>query len=385
MTATALVRDFTDEQQAFRAAIRDFAARECGTQEQRRRLTDDGELLHNQALYERIAELGWIGVALPEEQGGGGGGVVDQCLMLEEAHIGKLPIGAIRTSLIVAGNYLRAGAEFQKEQMLPAICSGRVQAIAMSEPEAGSDVANIRCRAEKADGGWVIDGHKTWCTNAHIADRILVVCRTDTSQGKHHGLTMLDVPADHAALSMSRITTMNGRETNDLYFTECFVPDSAVVGAVDGAWKQLMGGLNLERLILAATMLGVTQGALDDALRYITERRQFGQPIGSFQAVKHRFVDLATEVEVCRLLVYAVARKVDDDPTRMLPREASMAKLKMTEVARRVTLDCIQMMGGYGYAKEYEVEQAARQAIGSTIYAGTNEIQREIIAKTYGL
>jgi isovaleryl-CoA dehydrogenase len=132
-------------------------------------------------------------------------------------------------------------------------------------------------------------------------------------------------------------------------------------------------------------MLGVARRALDQTLSYIRERKQFGKPIGSFQTIKHRFADLATELECCQLLVYAVARQIDQDPDTMLPREASMAKLKVTEVARRLTLDCVQMMGGYGYAQEYEVEQAARQSIGSTIYGGTNEIQREIISRTFGL
>src|SRR4249919_545381 len=148
---------------------------------------------------------------------------------------------------------------------------------------------------------------------------------------------------------------------------------------------QLMAGLNVERLILAASALGIAQRAFDDVLAYIKERKQFGRPIGSFQALKHRIADLATEIECTRLLVYDVARKVDADPNQLLPREASMAKLKATEVAKRTALEGMQMMGGYGYATEYDMERHVRHTIVTTIYGGTSEIQREIISRSLGL
>jgi alkylation response protein AidB-like acyl-CoA dehydrogenase len=141
----------------------------------------------------------------------------------------------------------------------------------------------------------------------------------------------------------------------------------------------------VERLILAASALGIAERAFDDTLAYIKERKQFGRPIGSFQALKHRIADLATELESTRLLVYDVARKVDEDPSRMLPREASMAKLKATELAKRCALEGMQMMGGYGYASEYDMERHVRATLVMSIYGGTNEIQREIVSKTYGL
>jgi isovaleryl-CoA dehydrogenase len=193
------------------------------------------------------------------------------------------------------------------------------------------------------------------------------------------------VPTDSEGVEIRGIDTMGGREVNDVFFTDCYVPEEAVLGQVDQAWMQLMAGLNVERLILAALMLGYGERALDDTLAYVKERKQFGRPIGSFQALKHRIADLATELECCRLLVYDVASKVDADPGRMLPREASMAKLKVTETARRVALEGMQMMGGYGYATEYDMEGHVRRTVVSTIYGGTSEIQREIIAKTYGL
>ena len=375
----------TDEQAAFRDAIRDFCQRECGTREQRLALTGGDTDSHNNEVYARLAALGWIGVGLPEDYGGGGGGAVEQSILIEETQYGLLPIHALRTSLIVAGNYERGGSEPQKERILRAVCDGRVQAIAMSEPEAGSDVAALRCRAVAGDGGFVINGQKTWCSNARIADQVLLVCRTGATGRKHEGLTMLEVPVGAEGMELRPIPTMGGDETNDVFFTDCVVPTEAVVGDIGGAWKLLMAGLNVERLIIAALMLGHARRALDDLLGYVSRRKQFGRPIGSFQALKHRIADLATEVECCQLLTYAVARKVDEDPTTMLSREASMAKLKVTEVAKRVALEGMQMMGSYGYACEYDMEGHVRKSLVTTILGGTSEIQREIIAKTYRL
>jgi alkylation response protein AidB-like acyl-CoA dehydrogenase len=288
-------------------------------------------------------------------------------------------------SLIVAGAYERFGTEEQKREILGGICSGRVEAIAMSEPEAGSDVGNLSCRAEKSNGGYVLNGQKTWISAAHLADHILVIARLDSSGSKHEGLTMLSVPTDAEGIEIRGIQTLGGKEVNDVFLTDCYVPDDRVLGEAGGGWMQLMAGLNVERLILGATALGIAQRAFDDVLDYIKERKQFGRPIGSFQVLKHRIADLATELEATRLLVYDVARKVDEDPSRMLPREASMAKLKATELAKHVALEGMQMMGGYGYASEYDMERHVRATLVMSIYGGTNEIQREIVSKTYGL
>ena len=181
------------------------------------------------------------------------------------------------------------------------------------------------------------------------------------------------------------IETMGGEVVNDVFFEDCVVPADRLVGEEGGAWTQLMSGLNVERLILAGLMLGTAQRAFDDTLSYVREREQFGRPVGSFQSLKHRIADLATEIECCRLLTYDVARKVDANPGAMFPREASMAKLKVTETAKRVALEGMQMMGGAGYATEYDMEGHVRTTLVSTIYGGTSEIQRDIIGKTYGL
>jgi alkylation response protein AidB-like acyl-CoA dehydrogenase len=198
-------------------------------------------------------------------------------------------------------------------------------------------------------------------------------------------MTMIWVPRDADGMEVIPIETMGGRETNHLYFTDCSAREEDVLGEVDQAWTQLMAGLNVERLILAATMLGIAQRALDDLLLYVKERRQFDRPIGSFQALQHRIADLATDLQAARLMTRWVATLNDEDPDRMLPQQASMVKLFVTEVTKRVTLEGMQMMGGYGYSSEYDMERLVRTSLVSTIYGGTSEIQRTIIAKTLGL
>ncbi|GLW27509.1 acyl-CoA dehydrogenase family protein [Actinoplanes regularis] len=359
--------DFTVEQRDFAAAVADFCKREQWVTQP-----------HDQTVYEKMAALGWLGVTESS--------LVDTCLFLEQTAYGMAPIGGFATSAIVAGAVRRFGSEQQQATVCGGLADGRTFSIAMSEPEAGSDVAALACRATPgADGTWVINGQKTWCSNAHFADAILLVARTSGGPGDHDGLTMLLVPTPTPGLRISGIDTMGGREVNDLYFTDCVVPADAVVGAIGQGWRQLMAGLNLERLILAALMLGTAQRAFDDALAYIRERKQFGRPIGTFQVQRHRIADLATEIECCRLLVYRVAALADREPGRVLARESSMAKLKTTEVAKEVALAGMQMMGGYGYATEYDMERHVRATLVSTIYGGTSEIQRDIIGKTYGL
>jgi alkylation response protein AidB-like acyl-CoA dehydrogenase len=380
-----MTEHFTDEQRDFVKAIDDFCARETGSAEQRDKLTDGGRNPHSAELYKKMADLGWLGISLPEEYGGAGQGMLDLVLFLEQTAYNQAPIGGFATTIIAAAAYEKFGSAEQKRRLLPAVAGGSVLAISMSEPEAGSDVGALTCKAQRDGDGWVINGQKTWCSNAHIAEDILLVARTSSAEGKHHGLTMFSVPADAAGLAIRGIDTMGGKEVNDLYFTDCLLPADAVVGTEGEGWSQLMAGLNLERMILAGLMLGTARRAFDDALGYVRERKQFGKPVGSFQALRHRIADHATELECTRLLVHDVARTIDENPDKLFPREASMAKLKATEFAKAMALDGMQMMGGYGYATEYGMERLVRSTVVSTVYGGTSEIQRDIIGKTYGL
>jgi alkylation response protein AidB-like acyl-CoA dehydrogenase len=190
---------------------------------------------------------------------------------------------------------------------------------------------------------------------------------------------------DTPGLEIRGIDTLGGREVNDLYFTDSLVGLDRLVGTENEGWSQLMAGLNFERLVGAAGFLGLCRRIFDDTLDYVRGRVQFGRPIGSFQAIKHRIADLATEIEACRLLVYEVASMADATPGQLYPKETSMAKLKTSEVLKTMALEGMQMTGGMGYTKEFGMEAHLRHAIIATVYGGTSEIQREIIAKQTGL
>lgn len=373
----------TEEQDALATAIGEFARREIPDKAARDRLTADGP--HSDEIYRKMADLGWLGIALPEAYGGADGSMTDLLVFLEETAYQQAPIGGFGTTIITAEAIKKFGSEAQKQELLGGMIRGDVLAISMSEPGAGSDVGGLTCKATKTEDGWVVDGQKTWCSNAHIASHILLVARTSTEGGKHDGLTMLVVPTDAEGLEIHGIETMGGKEVNDLYFTNCRLPFDGVVGTEGQGWRQLMAGLNLERMILAGLMLGLGRRAFDDTLAYVKEREQFGRPVGSFQAMRHRIADNATELAATKLLVYDTARTIDANPTALFPKEASMAKLKATELAKHLSLEGMQMLGGYGYATEYGMERLLRQSVVSTVYGGTSEIQRDIIGKTLGL
>jgi alkylation response protein AidB-like acyl-CoA dehydrogenase len=374
-----------DELEAFREAIDDFADRECGTEDQRRTLAAEGDEAQNEGIYRKLAELGWIGACLPEQYGGGGGGVTEACVFIERTNRGLVPVAPALVSLIVAKAIEKFGSATQKETVIGEICAGEPMAIAMSEPNAGSDVGALSCRAERVGDEYLINGQKTWISHAHHAERVLLVCRTDRSGGKHEGISMLLVDPRAPGVEVRGIDTLGGREVNDLFLEDVRIPAENLVGTEGQGWRQLMAGLNFERLVVAAAALGSGQRAFEDALAFVVEREQFGRPVGSFQAIKHRIADLATELECTRLLVYDVARRADADPAVEMPREASMAKLKATETAKRIAIEGMQMMGGYGYSTEYPMESHLRRSIISTVYGGTSEIQRDIIGRTFGL
>ena len=268
-----------DEQRDFAEAIRDFCSRECGKPEQRERLTNGYTEQHSKELYAKLAETGWLGVAIDERHGGSGGGMVDACVFMEETSRGLAPINGYATTLIVAKATEKFGTEEQKDEILGGIARGAVEAIAMTEPEAGSDVGSLTTSAERSNGGFVINGQKVFCSNSHLSDHVLVVCRTTKGESKHEGMTMLFVPAGAEGMEMQgdRHARRAARPTTSTSPTaRC--PSRAVLGEVDHGWPQLMAGLNAERLILAATMLGLGERAFDDALAYVKERKQFGKP-----------------------------------------------------------------------------------------------------------
>jgi alkylation response protein AidB-like acyl-CoA dehydrogenase len=376
---------FTQEQQQFRAAVREFCAEHYDTKAKRDALTDNGMLANSPKALADLAALGWLGVSLPADLGGGGAGMVEECVFLEETSRGLCPITAYSTGLTAAQTYLRYGTREQAATIVQSLASGHLEAISLSEPGAGSDLGGVQIKAVRDGDHFVVNGQKTWCSAAHVADHILLLTRTDPSQGKHHGLTLFMVPTDIEGLEIRGIPTMEARTVNDLFFTDVRLPVSAVVGEIDQAWRHLMRGLSVERLIIAAMSLGAAARSLDDVLAYVKQREQFGRTIGSFQAIKHRIADLATDIAYCRSFVYDVADRIDAGEEDGLATEGSMAKLRCTEVAKNTALEAMQMMGGYGYAVEYGMEEQVRRALAPPIYGGTNEIQREIISKNLGL
>jgi isovaleryl-CoA dehydrogenase len=377
--------ELTHEQEDFVRAIRDFCAREI-SDERLRELTDDFEDMHSDEVAKQMADLGWYGLCIDEEYGGSGGSFLDAALFLEETSRGRAPLGGYAVTLIVVGALNRFGTEEQKRDLLGRVSNGGTLAIAMSEPDSGSDVASLKTRARREDGEWVLSGAKMWCSYAHKASHILIVCRSGEPGGNpHEGMSMLLVPRDTPGMTLTPIPTLGGKETNEIHLDDVRVPEEALLGEEGNGWLQLMAGLNNERVILGASALGLAQRSFDDALAYAKERKQFGRPVGTFQALQHKFADLATDLAQARLLVRWVARMTDEDPGRMLPQEASMVKLATTELAKRCALEGMQIMGGYGYASEYPMERYLRAAVVTTIYGGTSEIQRNIIAKTLGL
>ena len=303
---------FTSDQEALRHHVKQLLDKVCPPEYAEH---CDNEAQPPRAAYEALAKQGWFGLILPVEYGGSGGSAVELAILLEETgrHFEELAIWVFRT--LTYGGYavMRDGTPEQKATLLPKILRGEISfCFGLTEPQSGSDAAALTTRATSANGGFIINGQKTWCSNAHFADHLLLVARTNTSGSRHEGLTMFCVPAGTPGMEIRGIPTMSGKEVNDVYFTDCFLPESAIVGKVDQAWPQLMSGLNSERLILAASMLGRGRRAFDDALAYVKERKQFGRSVGSFQALKHRIADLALELDCCELLLYRVAAMADE-------------------------------------------------------------------------
>lgn len=370
------------ERLEFAKAIESFCEREFGTREQWEQVTLDETIANSPEILKRMAGLGWLGVSLPEQYGGGGAGFVDECVFLEETNRGLAPILGYSTGLTAAQTYLKWGSEEQKKTIVTNLAAGKIEAIALSEPGTGSDLGAIRTRGVRDGDAYVVEGQKTWISAAHVAEHLLVLVREDASGPKHAGLTLLMVPTDTPGIEMREVRTMEARTCNDVFFAGARVPVSAVVGEPGRGWQHLMRGLGVERLIIAAFSIGNARRALEDAVAYMRQRDAFGQPISDFQALRHRVADLATDIETTRAFVYDVAQAIDDGEEASLAKESSMAKLRATEVAKKATLEAMQLMGGAGYAREYGMEFQVRRALAPPIYGGTNEIQREIIAKS---
>jgi isovaleryl-CoA dehydrogenase len=370
----------TDEQRLLRRTVHEFARERVAPRA--RRL--DAEQSFPAESWAEAAELGLLGASAPVAEGGAGLGLTELCLIGEELAAACLSTAAtvLHQADMVVGRIARHGDAEQRRRWLPGLIDGSiVGCLAMTEPEAGSDVMSMRTRAERDGEGWRLNGTKTFITNGPVADLALVYARTPGRGERSLGL--FAIPAEAPGFSRGRKFSKmgwRGSPTGELLLEDCAVGPEALIGAEDGGRAILLDGLDSERVLMAAESVGVAQGALEAALAYAGERRQFGRPIGEFQLIGAKLADMFAETEACRALTRQVAARIDagEGGLRSL---ASACKLLGGDVAMRVTTEAVQVLGGYGYIDEFPVERYMRDAKLMQIGGGTAEIQRFVIAR----
>lgn len=364
----ALVARFVDER--VRPVVRDF----------------EQEDLYPEGLIEQMKELGIFGLAIPAEYGGSGVSAVCYAAITEELARGWMSLaGAFGGHSVVSKLILAFGSEEQRQKYLPIMATGELRAtMALTEPDGGSDLQAMRTVARREDGDtYVVNGAKTWITNAERSGLIALMCKTDpTAEPRHKGVSILLVEKG-PGLSVSRKLPklgFKGVESCEVTFQDFRAPTSSLLGEEEGrGFAQMMRGLEIGRIQVAARATGVARGALDDAVRYAQERRAFGKPIWQHQSVGNYLADMVTKVTAARLLVRHAAVALDRG--ERVDMEAGMAKLFASETALEVAIDAIRIHGGNGYSTEYDVERFFRDAPLMIVGEGTNEIQRNVIAK----
>jgi len=389
MTSTATREDtayrgpygLTEEQELFKQTVHEFAEREIVPVAHE---LDEREEFPR-ATVAKMGELGLLGLLLPEEFGGAGASTLDYVLAMEEiswADASHSVVMSVNNSL-VCEPIQRFGTEEQKRRFLPSLARGEyVGAYCLSEPTSGSDASNMSCAARRDGDDYVIDGTKSWITNGGEAGLYLVYTLTNTSGPKSRGITAFLVPSDTPGLRAGKKEKKRGiraSSTTQIFFEDCRVPASAVLGTVDEGFRIAMATLDGGRIGIGAQALGIAQRALDESVRYAREREAFGHPIADFQGLQWRLADMATRVESARLLVYRAARM--KDAGQPFSKEASMAKLFASETAMFCAHAAVQMLAGYGFVREYPVEKLFRDAKITEIYEGTSEIQRLVISR----
>jgi alkylation response protein AidB-like acyl-CoA dehydrogenase len=382
MSALAELYTIPQEYLDFRDTIRQIARERIAP----RAAEIDEKAEYPQDLRALLAEQDVLGLPFETEHGGTGTGT----LMLNMA-IEEIAKACASTALILMIQELGTlpiklfGSEELKARFLPRCAKGEWSpAFALSEPEAGSDPGGMRTRAVEDGDEWVIDGTKNWITNLGVADFYVVFAVTDPRAGHSRGVTAFVVEADRPGFSVGKLEHklgIRGSPTGQPIFDGVRVPAENVVGEVNGGFRVAMATLDRSRLGAGAQALGIAQGATDYAAAYARERKQFGKPINSFQAIQFKLADMETQCAAARELLYQACAKVDRGDAD-LGKYTSMAKLFCSDMAMNVTVEAVQVLGGYGYVKEYPVERMMRDAKITQIYEGTNEIQRLVIART---
>ncbi|MFM9972346.1 MAG: acyl-CoA dehydrogenase family protein [Burkholderiales bacterium] len=373
----------TEERRLIRDSAREFAMKEVFP------LANELDPVQGDipmSLRAKLADMGYFGILTPEDLGGLGLGCFEYCLVTEELSRAWMSVG----SIIRQGNRVPRAQWMTDEQwrdLSRKASKGEfLGALAMSEPQTGSDISGIRTRAVRDGDDWVITGNKCWCTFADGADYITVIARTDQGEEdrRHVGLTAFFLPKERGkfpkGLSGSPLPKIGyfGWKTWELAFDGVRVPKGAIIGEEGKAFYDRVHGLETARAHTAARAIGLAQGALEDATKYALEREQFGRPIAHFQSLRFKIANMATEVEAARQLLHFVCSEIDTG--RRCDKEASMAKYFATEMAERVTSEAIQIHGGAGYTKHHQVERYWRDARLTKIFEGTSEIQQQIIS-----
>jgi alkylation response protein AidB-like acyl-CoA dehydrogenase len=375
---------FTDEHEQLRESIRSFALRELAPHAE-----EWEETTFPDSVFHRMGELGFLGLDKPEEYGGQGGDYYTSLVLAEEivhAQSGGLAMGvAVHTDMAMPP-ILAFGTEEQKQEwVVPAIRGEKILSLGITEPDAGSDVAGIKTRAVRDGDDYIINGSKTYITNGHRADVIVLVTKTDPEAG-YDGFTLFLVGMDAPGVIREKRLEKLGMHASDtalLAFQDVRVPASAVLGQLGKGFYHIMWELQGERLIGAAGCVAGAQRCFDQTLQYAKQRTAFGRQIGKFQVMRHKFAEMATKIETARQLVYTTAWRFQNGEYPV--REISMAKLHAARIAVEVADECIQIHGGAGYMKEYGVERVWRDMRLNRIGAGTDEIMLDVIGRSYGL
>jgi isovaleryl-CoA dehydrogenase len=344
----------------------------------------DRDNLFPRDLWPRMGALGLHGITAPEEYGGLGLGYLEHCVAMEEVSRASASVGLSygAHSNLCVNQLTRNASDAQKRRYLPKLISGEhVGALAMSEPDAGSDVVSMTTRAERRGDRFVVNGAKMWITNGPAADTLVVYAKTDLAAGPR-GISAFIVERGMKGFSTGAKLDkvgMRGSDTCELVFEDCEVPAENLLGALGRGVQVLMSGLDYERVVLAAGPLGIMQAAMDVALPYVHQRRQFGAPIGSFQLVQGKLADMYVTMNAARAYVYAVAKACDRGETTR--EDAAGAILYAAERATQVALDAMQLLGGNGYVNDYPAGRLLRDAKLYEIGAGTSEIRRMLIGR----
>jgi alkylation response protein AidB-like acyl-CoA dehydrogenase len=377
--------DLSPEHLALQSSARQFVDQECPPQQAKE--WDDTHA-YPAELFKAMADLGWFGLAFPKEAGGDGGGAMELILIAEQLGRASLDVAMCYIGSLIPGlTVYKWGTDEQRQHIIDKTFTGESRfAVAMSEPDTGSDAAALRCAAVDMGDHFVVNGQKMWCTGAGLPGTIIMTyVRTAKGPRKHDGISLLLIPADAPGVELRQAPTLARHilGTYEVYFTDVVVPKTALVGEPDQAWTVMLSNLELERVLMSGGYVGVAQSTLDEAVEYSKQRVAFGRPIGTFQSLAHAIADMQVEIDCARLLAYRAAWSLSRG--RPSSREGAMAKLKGSETYVAAARLGMQVCAGHGFSTESVMSFRWRESIVAPISGGTSQIQRNGIARSMGL